>query len=650
MSKKRPFIGSSVVNGKIRYSSVSAVKTFDPASDGCPRKWAFQYPFQKKLLKTAALEGGIDNAEKLEWYLKSDENVLPPVLQPAQKFYPTPRNPKTGLLDLEVEQPLGDIEKAVYYRDAYLKLTLAELANPALVAETLQRMQRFAGLTACGIPLEGAADFRHHRGEYIDEEGVLRAEAAGAIVVETGDQKVISLISSRTTSKGLVLQGWAKTSAQVCADSQMVGYARAAVDKYPDATHHRLSHIYAQKSAKGAAKRTGIISVAQVLERWHGVEQVVGQMVQAATAQKIEDVEPNTNACDSFTHVSPEDGKTTLKGCGHRYYCPLGNVVFQNMLGQHKESAMSLFDTLDPSALPAGMTLTPAPSTAPVPPPAPPVDRETERALIEFEKARLRAEDHTRVACPIVGCGVGCQPGWLKTGSDGGFVQCLWPGHTPQFAAPPPPAAPAIGVTPPDAPPPAPLLHAAAPLPPAALAEITDPALRATVEQHAAEHARLDAEKAAKEQAEKVAAGTNIWCSESGQRIVLTMEMALARKYTCSCTKIITLKPAKQEDGIYQATLPRHKPANKTEAPTPPQLVPPPPPVVQEMVPPPPPEMPEMSTAPAKGMNGHSGAHIVAVPPQLMLLASIDTTLKELLAVARSVVDEALAHVEVSRG
>jgi hypothetical protein len=37
------------------------------------------------------------------------------------------------------------------------------------------------------------------------------------------------------------------------------------------------------------------------------------------------------------------------------------------------------------------------------------------------------------------------------------------------------------------------------------------------------------------------------------------MEMALARKFTCQCSKVIGLKPAKEGDK-YFATIPRHKP------------------------------------------------------------------------------------------
>jgi hypothetical protein len=408
-------------------------------------------------------------------------------------------------------------------------------------------------------------------------------------VLETADLKTTSRIWPHKIMKGqnagLILPGYAKTAAQVCDDAQMLGYARQAVDKYPGVTHHRLSHIYAQTSSKAATKRTGLISVEQVLHRWQRVEVLAGKMVQVATATRIEDIEPTVASCDAYTHVQTDEkgqpviganGKTiTLKGCGHRYYCPLSDSLMAlSLAGAPKEKTMSLMDQLDPAAM-AAIGMTPPPAIAPHTPTAPPslpMDAVTERAAIEAEKARLLAEDGKKAVAPCGSCGVGCQPGYIKT--ETGYVlcrTCLANGYQIGAAslpatAPPPPQSP-MAVLPPDVPPPAPLLAAAAPLPPSALAEITDPALRQTVETHAAQHKAIEEARLAAEAAAKEAAGSAVWCAESKKRLVLDMDMALSRKYTCSCTKVIGLKPAKLEGGGYEATIPRHKPVNKPEAP-----------------------------------------------------------------------------------
>ena len=637
MSKKqRPYIGSSIVDSTIRFTSISQIKTFDPKSDGCNRKYAFQYKFGKKLAKTDALDEGINYGEKLEHYLLTGENVLPPVLQPAQKFFPVPRLPDN---DLEVEKPLGDIESAVVLRDELIKILKSPDGVPqGYVEEVIARMNRFAGLTACNIPLEGAPDVRHRRGQFIDEDGVLRPESSKINVVETIDLKTIKRIFSRKILKGknagTILPGWAKTSAQVCSDAQMVGYARQAVNRHPDATHHRLSHVYAQKESKGAVKRTGLISVQQVLDRWHGdVEPVVAKMISVATAAKIEDVQPNTFACDSFTHVAPNG--EIKPGCGHRYYCPLPNsVMIQNMLGNYKESAMSLFDQLPPGVLPnSSAPVSPTAPPPPVPPPPPVLDAAAERAAIEAEKAKLRAEDSggrrmetQTMPCGAPGCGVNSAPGWVKTTSNaegGGFQaceRCKGKGITikvetgpvmPQVAAasPPPPAPPppstgaGIAVTPPDAPVQAPLVTAAKPMPPEEIEKIEDPALKQRAAEHAAQNAALAQQQAAQELAEKQAAGTAVWCKVSGMKMEITPDMAIGGKFVCSCTKpfsLKTYKPVKTESGKYELEVPRHKPVNKAAAEPPhpdddsdeEEMAPPPPPAASAAPPPPPPAPP----------------------------------------------------------
>ena len=604
MSERRPYTGSAVVDGKIRFSSITQIKLFDPSSEGCNRKWWFGYPGKKRLAKTDALDTGIDYGSKLEHYLKTGELVLPPVLQPAQKFYPEPRNPLTGELDLEVEQPLGDIVKAVHFRDQYLK---AAHESQEFKDELLARMKRFAGLSAKGIPLDGAADYKHRRGFYKNEEGVSTPEHPSTRVGEIGDQKVISRIKPHKImsgeNAGMVLPGWAKTAAQICDDVQMVSYARSEIDKHPDLTHIRLSHVYAQKSSKGGAKRTGLISVEEVLRRFERVENIVGEMVDVATADRIDDIKYNNYACDSYTHVSPEDGKTILPGCGHRYYCSLPAAVsVQNILGPYKESAMSLFDKLPPGVLPGSSDVPPPTGTTPsMPAPPPPLDAAAERAAVEAYKQKLREEDAARAAAqnaappppPPAGAaneqamieaekkrladkGVtavfygkcnGC--GEILTSDNAsrppnGKVKHFGCTGVPVAPEPPPPPPPhPMAVTPPDAPPPAPLIEAAAPLPPAAVAEITNPELKATVEAHAKEHARLQAEKEAAEAAAKQAAGTSVWCAVSGQVLVPTMDMALAGKFVCnSCTKEYSLKSLKQPDGSFLVK--RHKPVNKT--------------------------------------------------------------------------------------
>lgn len=597
-----------MIDGKIRFLSVSQIKLFDPQAEGCHRKWAFPYVFRKKLAKTDALTKGADFAEKLYHYLTTGEDVLPPVLQEAKKFFPSPGP------DLECEEPLGDLPGA------------------------LQGHPELAGLTVCGIPLDGAADYRHRRGVYVNEDAQIVPESS-ASVVEVGDLKTTVRINAHKTRTGQLLPGYAKTPAQVCEDVQMVGYAKHAIQqpRFAGLTHVRLTHVYAQTGSKGAALRTGLVSVQQVLDRWHGkVEPVVSKMIEVAQAARIEDVEPTPSSCDAFTHVGP-DGKTA-KGCGHRYYCPLAETaIVQNMLVPREVSAMSLFDSLPPSALGLPTTAPQAPS--PPPPSVPPPTPDQHRAAVEAEKARLRAEDAGAPPPPPVptvptgpcgtpGCGVGCAVGWIKLGAGpGAFVEC----HRCKngYVAPkkPAPVSP-MAVTPPDAPPPAPLAQAADPLPPSALAEVTDPALRQTIENHTNTAARQQLEL----QAQEMKMSDSKWCPGSKQIIPFTTEIAMNKnKYACTtCGKEMKLEPMKQPDGSFVAMTKNHRNETKEAAPPPPPPAPPAPPIVEEMTPPPPPPVHIVRHTEANGSGlGNGFSQITTVE----LLKSIDESLKRLVRV-----------------
>jgi hypothetical protein len=625
-----PFLGRAIENGIVRFTSAKQITLFDAQSEGgCPRKWAFEYVFGKKLKKTGAFVEGIDYAEKLEHYLKTGEEVLPPILQPAKKFFPTPRNRETGLFDLEVEQafapgPKGlgkEIELAIKEREQLLSI-----GNTFMHKVTVENLKaailKHAGLVIHDIPVDGAADVRHCRGEFIDEEGKLRKEPKGYIVVETGDLKSTSRIHPHRIMKGenagTILPGYAKTAAEVCDNVQMVLYGLYGHGKYPDATHHRLSHYYANKTKKEAAKRTGLISVAQVLEKSQRIAGVVLKMTEVAGVQKIQDVEPNLYACDTYTHVDPDDpkGERTLPGCGHRYYCPLSSSqISMGLFGyneEHKIMGLSAFDTLDAPANGANGTQQSAP--------VPQLDAATYAAQLEAEKQKLAVQVGvcTLCAAPLMANNssrlqdgrvvhIGCPRAAVAPPPPSAPVSVSAP--SPPVVAPPPPAVEgAVGVRPPDAPT-VDWIDSAKPLPPEEIARVEDPALRAKLEEHRRLWLEREAQKAA---ANPVPAADVKWCQPQCPRVVITAEILTAKKYICHCGKsysVTMLKPIQDGDKLV-SVIPKHKPVNKLEvtppppslpaappsqlslpqAPPPPVEVAPPPPV--EIAPPPPPSAP----------------------------------------------------------
>lgn len=612
--KRKVFLGHAVEKGFIRFLSVKQIMLFAPDSGGCPRKWAFEYLFGKKLQKTKSLVQGAELGEALEEYLTTGRNVLPPILQPAKHLYPTPGP------DLECEKrfatgPDGeDILKAIAGRERLRDLG-ASLSAPE-IAEAQRAIQNYARLTVLGIPIEGAADVRHRRGEFVDEDGALRSEVRGMVVTETIDQKTAVRVRphkiTRGKNAGMILPSYVLSAAEICNDVQMLGYGIYEADNNPAVTHLRLSHVQVSKTSRDAKKSTGLISVEQVRERWHRRAVVnVEKMVQVAGATDTRDVESNTLSCDKYTHVSPDDptGKTVLKGCGHRYYCPLAahQVSFALDLGEgDDEEETTTMDGNGKSAFDA-INMPSPPNGAPQAPPAPLTEQQYADAV-----ATARAQFAQQAVAPPMqqswpqpptsgphahpgALGIeGYRPGqpcngfgYYANANGAGFMPAE-PGHVcqacahlrapsppvtqvmPAVAPPPPPAPPAptpptvAAVRPPDAPTPG-ILDGARPMPAEEIAKVEDPTLRAQLEAHAAAHAQREQERASTQPG----GGASPWCQPQTPKIHITDDMLAEGSYTCHCGKTYTtklLKPVKESDGRYMSTIPKHKPVNKAPA------------------------------------------------------------------------------------
>lgn len=603
-----PFTGHAVYNKVLRFTSVTQISMFDKKSEGCPRKWVFRYAFGKKLIKAKYFKDGSNFAKQLEQYLKTGEDVLPPTLRPVKKYLPVPG------ADLEVEQkfatgPNGkgkDIEKAIAVREQLVQLRRSEHANmPAFkmqISHQQKQILEYAGLVVHDVPIEGAADVRHRRGVFVDEDGALRGEVPGMIVVETGDLKTMSRIHPEKIhsgpNAGTILPSYAKTAAQICEDVQMLTYGVYGARKYPDSTHQRLSHYIANKKKREAVKRTGLLSNGQLFERFERIENLVLEIEQHAGCERIEDVEPNLSACDSYTHVDPTDplGKKIIPGCGYRYHCPLSTSqvgpdlnVFGNF--QEKNMGTSAFDQL-------GLNPPPPPTNGA---PAAQFDPTAYAAQVEAEKARLAASQSMLLPpgsqfCNHCGQSLTTQNTSTLPNGAVKHVGCaaqviVQPPPPPpppvvaapqQPAVPPPPPVPAVpsfegagGVKPPDAPV-ADWIAQSKPLPMEQILQVEDPELKAKLLLHHELWHKREGERQAQE------ASTNpqpaqeaVWCPRSIGKIVITTEMALAKKFVCECGKSYsmgTLKPI-EENGQRVSVIPKHKPLNKKEAA--PQISPP---------------------------------------------------------------------------
>lgn len=636
------YAGHSVLNGLVRHTSVSQIKLFDPYSEGCPRKWAFQYIFGfKPKKKTEALEKGTDFAKALESYLKTGKDMLPPVLQPGKRFFPHPGP------DLDVEAPLcADKKRAAGLRDKYLAI----LKLDAKMAErVIEELRSFVLLDAGGVPVFGAPDVRHRRGWYVDADGEQRQDPPGARVAHIDDLKTVGRIEPHVIRKGpkagTVLESYAKTGAEVCEDTQMLGYAMHAVNYYGDLTHVRLSHIYCNKNKREAQKRTGIISVDTVRERWNKrVVKVVAEMeATAAGAVRPQDVRPNTHACDSFTYVDAEGN--TQKGCMHRVYCPLdAAVAVSNLLG--KESGMSLLSSFENNAAPTppsppappppppvpGAQVAPMPPTPtpPVPPSAEPLDdAAAHAAAVARQKEELLRQMKATTRHPLEGL-EGYKPGqpcngrgYYVSSDKHGFLP-VEPNHSCSVCTRAAAGDEAPQVNPPDAPKPG-LMQAADPLPAEEIAKMENPDMKNLATAHADAHAAADAaEKAGKD---KKAGGR---CPKSGEKIAITKEQ-IGRAMACpasGCGKTHKIKVDEisiDDKGtvlwqVWSHNLPKDDapqahatPTPPTSAPTPPTPPAPTPPTPVASAPTPPAPTPPVPTP--QSSNGVAPQPAPPMPP-----------------------------------
>ena len=243
--------GKAVVDGELRYLSVSQVQTFDVEQDGgCPRKWHFDKVQGVKAPSTKAQDVGTEVHAQIEHYLKTGEDVLGPVARSGRHFIPASGS------DLLVEAKFGP------------RTTLS--------------------LEAAGVPFVGFVDLLQARGEYIDELGETRAE--GHNVVEALDWKTSSNV-----------ERYAKAPSALMRTVQMPGYGELVRQNVEGVERVRLSHVTFQtKGARLAKKSTVLVPVDAIAARWRKVEETVREMIHVARETDVGKVPANAESCKSF--------------------------------------------------------------------------------------------------------------------------------------------------------------------------------------------------------------------------------------------------------------------------------------------------------------------------------------------------------------
>jgi hypothetical protein len=267
--------GKTIVDGNLRYTSVSSVKLFDPRTKGgCPRRWFYRYALGMKEEVSAnaqiAMDKGLALDVEIKHYLRTGEKNLSSLALKGMHILETP----------------GE--------DLKLDLALHRITDGRIES----------ALTAAGVPFVGELDIAHERGHYRDDEGEFHDDPPGT--VEVIDLKFKSNAKDRNGNSNLL------GPTDLIRDIQMAGYGEWVTRVRPATTNIRLSLAYFPEKGDLPTKVTRLHVLDDTRRTWEYVTGVVTSMVDVAKETDVEKIPGNTGvngSCDAYG------------GCARREYC-----------------------------------------------------------------------------------------------------------------------------------------------------------------------------------------------------------------------------------------------------------------------------------------------------------------------------------------
>lgn len=338
------FLGHAVLDGRVRYFSVSSLEKAAPREAGCLRRWWYRYvggrSAAEKGQHEAAKKLGDDLHAELARYLRTGERSLSALAMRGLHFVPEPVRLVNGVPDMYVERSLH-----VFGADGPV-----------------------SPLTAAGVPVIGFVDCWHRRGvnKGSEDPGDLY-DPPGTIELIDWKRK-----GSATDRNGL---STLLRPDQLAGTIQMAGYGVWA-QRAARAELVRLSHGYFPAKNGLPRKVTRLHVVDDCARTWQYVEGVARSAVDAARETSAERVDANTRACDVYG------------GCPHREVCSAReSTSLSNLFGETagEDLKMGLIDQLN-EAQPGQQVM--AGSNAPTHP----VIAVPTAADLAAEEARLRAQ------------------------------------------------------------------------------------------------------------------------------------------------------------------------------------------------------------------------------------------------------------------
>ena len=374
MADDKWLYGKAVEDGgtpdaRLRFVSVSAMSTADPAETGCLRKWHYQYILGKKKPKSRATIRGDNLHAEIEKYLKTGDRSLSSLALSGLHMVPDPvKLLPDGRPDMLVEHDMLLLPGARKPKD--------EAEAAAALAGAPVRIE--------GVPVLGRMDLIHGRG----------TNRAALNIEDTLDPPgTVEVLDWKTTGS----PDWIKRPGELPNLIQMSGYAHWVYAVEPAARQVRLSHGYFVEKGGPSRKVTLRVVQGDVAPAWERAGAVVRSIRDAAREIDPDKVDANTDACSAYG------------GCPHREYCKarmhtalaafVGQTAADKMLGRTKEPEMGLLEKMNtPATVPTNNLpdlggMLGAPATGPTP-----EQVAAEKAKLEAEEAAARAAAQLREA------------------------------------------------------------------------------------------------------------------------------------------------------------------------------------------------------------------------------------------------------------
>lgn len=352
------FTGKTVVDGRVRFWSVTAMEKGDPRSQGCAIKWYREKVLGDKPPISEANQAKMDKGTKLHddvvAYLTTGSHAVDPLILKGAHFMPPPGSPLT------LEKGFHTVTFPNYVT------ALPEITSP---------------LTASGIPFVGYVDCGHSMGINFG------AEDPSDMYDPPGTVEVIDWKRKGNAYDKRKNPLW-KRPEELIMTIQMVGYGEMIRRTTPGVEHVRLSHGNFFEKGSPPRKITKRHTVREIENAWQYPESLARILVDVAREPDIEKVPGNMKACGAFG------------GCPYADTCHAYKKHSMDTLYSDGGSVVKDFETM---GLLGTIPMNQPPAT-PAPLPAPQgsllAQATDPRAAILAEEAALRAAQPAQQALP----------------------------------------------------------------------------------------------------------------------------------------------------------------------------------------------------------------------------------------------------------